>query len=152
MKNFLKFREATIKDLPALVLLLQEDKLGQAREDSSKLVCYEEAFYAIDSDPNHLILVVEENGLIFGCVQISYLPNLTFKGTWRAQLEGVRIKSTCRGQGLGKQLINEAILLCKARGCGIIQLTANKQRTESITFYEQIGFKNTHAGMKLYLN
>lgn len=151
MNESLPFREATSKDLPNLIILLQDDQLGLAREDSTDITIYERAFRAIEADPNHLILIIEENGVLLGCVQLSYLPNLTFKGTWRAQLEGVRIKSDSRGRGLGKQLIKEAIALAKIRGCGVIQLTTNRTRSDAITFYEQLGFQDTHVGMKLYL-
>jgi len=146
------FREAQIEDLSNLVALLGDDELGQTRENMTELALYEQAFKAILADPNHLILVIANDEKPIGCVQISYLPNLTFRGTWRAQLEGVRIAKKHRGQGLGKQLIQEAITLAKARGCGIVQLTTNRSRPEAVAFYETLGFENTHAGMKLYLH
>ncbi len=145
------FREAQIEDLPKLVALLMDDELGQSYENSIYLTLYEQAFKAILVDPNHLVLIIASDHEILGCVQISYLPNLTFKGTWRAQLEGVRIDKKNRGQGLGKQLIKEAIALARARGCGIIQLTTNKTRLKTVAFYESLGFQNTHDGMKLHL-
>lgn len=152
MNEPLPFREATSADLPNLIALLQDDQLGLTREDTTDLAACQQAFQPILADPNHFILVIENNGELLGCVQVSYLPNLTFKGLWRAQLEGVRIKSSCRGGGLGKQLIKEGIALAQARGCGIIQLTTNKACPEAIVFYEQLGFENTHVGMKLYSN
>lgn len=39
----------------------------------------------------------------------------------------------------------------KAHGATIIQLTTNKERPEALRFYEKLGFKATHEGMKLYL-
>ena len=65
------------------------------------LAAYKAAFDAILVDPNHYILVMEKDGELIGCVQVSYLPNLTFKGSWRAQFEGVRISRSHRGAGLG---------------------------------------------------
>lgn len=150
MKKNPFFREATSADLPNLTALLQDDNLGKTRENVTDLAAYKQAFQAILADPNHFILVIESNRELLGCVQVSYLPNLTFKGSWRAQFEGVRISSKHRGKGLGRQLINEAIVQAKARGCKIAQLTTNNTRPEAITFYESLGFQNSHVGMKLY--
>jgi len=40
----------------------------------------------------------------------------------------------------------------KSKGASIIQLTTNKQRTSAKHFYENLGFKASHEGMKLYLD
>ena len=37
------------------------------------------------------------------------------------------------------------------QGATIIQLTTNKERPDALRFYEKLGFKATHEGMKLYL-
>jgi ribosomal protein S18 acetylase RimI-like enzyme len=137
-------------DLKQIINLLIDDKLGKTREDLSYFLEYQKAFNAILSDQNHIILVMEKSDTIIGCIQLSYIPNLTFKGSLRAQLEGVRISSKHRGKGLGKMLITEAIKQAKARGCKIIQLTTNNNRPDAIAFYESLGFKKTHVGMKLY--
>jgi GNAT superfamily N-acetyltransferase len=44
-----------------------------------------------------------------------------------------------------------AIAECRARGCGLVQLTADKHRREARRFYEKIGFVASHEGMKLAL-
>lgn len=141
-------REAIPSDLNQIISLLRDDNLGQDRE-SSDASDYKAAFNTILKDQNHTILVIEKDKEILGCLQISYLPNLTYKGSWRAQLEGVRIHKSHRNLGLGKQLINEAIARAKARGCKIVQLTTDARRSEAIAFYEALGFKGSHIGMKL---
>ena len=145
-------REAQLGDQDQIIALLHDDELGKIREDTSDLSAYKEAFHAILSDPNHLILVIEDHKELLGCIQLSYLPNLTFKGSWRAQLEGVRINSNHRSKGLGKQLISETIVRATTRGCKIVQLTTNNARPEAVRFYESLGFQSSHVGMKLYLN
>ncbi len=152
MNEPLSFQKATKRDLPQLIALLQDDDLGNTRENISDLAPYEKAFKAILEDPLHQILILKTHDEIIGCTQLSFLPNLTFKGGWRAQLEGVRIKSKFRGQGFGKQLIQEAIKRSKNFGCHLIQFTTNNSRPESILFYEKLGFKSTHVGMKFYLS
>ena len=84
-------RVARKDDLAAIVDMLQNDALGELRESRSQdLTPYKQAFDQILSDSNHEILLLEENTTPIACVQISYIPNLTFKGTLRAQFEGIR--------------------------------------------------------------
>ncbi len=44
-----------------------------------------------------------------------------------------------------------AIKRAKDRGCHLVQLTTSKERDRAIDFYDELGFKATHDGMKLYL-
>jgi GNAT superfamily N-acetyltransferase len=44
-----------------------------------------------------------------------------------------------------------AIGECRARGCGLVQLTTDKNRPDAIGFYESLGFVASHEGMKLAL-
>jgi GNAT superfamily N-acetyltransferase len=70
---------------------------------------------------------------------------------WRGQIEGVRIAAGRRGDGLGRQMFEWAIAECRARGCGLVQLTTDKRRPEARHFYESLGFVASHEGMKLAL-
>ena len=56
-----------------------------------------------------------------------------------------------RGAGLGHMMIEWAIGECRRRGCGLVQLTMNKTRKETLRFYESLGFVATHEGFKLTL-
>jgi len=152
MTSLKNIREAHLGDLDQIITLLHDDELGKIREGSSDIPAYEKVFHAILSDPNHLILVIEEHKKLLGCIQLSYIPNITFKGSWRAQLEGMRIDSKHRGKGLGKQMIDEAIKRAIARDCKIVQLTTNNTRSKAIKFYKSLGFQSSHTGMKFYIN
>ena len=146
----LRFRLAEPSDLPKLVELLANDPLGSKRErfETPLPQAYTEAFKAIERDPNHLILIADIDDQIAGFLQLSFLPNLTYIGGWRAQIEGVRVALPHRGQGIGGRLIDEACIRADAKGCRLIQLTTDKQRPEAIRFYEQKGFTGSHIGMK----
>jgi GNAT superfamily N-acetyltransferase len=37
------------------------------------------------------------------------------------------------------------------RGCGLVQLTTDKSRSEAHRFYERLGFVASHEGLKLAL-
>jgi GNAT superfamily N-acetyltransferase len=150
----LEFREAAQTDLKQLVHLLADDVLGADREDASEPLNmkYSEAFSAINSDPNNELVVVEHAGTLVGMLQLTFIPYLTHTGAWRCLIEGVRIRRDFRGQGLGSQLFEWAIDRAKAKGCKLVQLTSDKQRPDAIRFYEGLGFKATHEGLKLMLN
>jgi len=89
-------------------------------------------------------------GEVIGCLQLSFLPYLTYKGGWRAQIEAVRIRLDKRGLGLGKQFFTWAIARAKARGAHVLQLTSDKKRPDAIRFYESLGFIASHEGFKLH--
>lgn len=147
------FRSATVDDLPAIVALLMDDPLGKLREDMSAPLnpAYLAAFEAIERDPNQLLAVADEAGEVIGCLQLSFLPGLSHLGMWRGQIEGVRVASSRRGSGIGKAMIQWAIEQCRGRGCGLVQLTTDKRRVDARRFYEALGFKASHEGMKLVL-
>ena len=144
------FRRATAADVPAIVALLADDVLGAAREKPGD-PAYAAAFAAIEADPNQLLAVAEDGGRVVGCLQLTFIPGLSHRGAWRGQIESVRTASDRRGTGLGRRMFAWAIEQCTARGCGVVQLTTDKSRAEARRFYESLGFKASHEGMKLAL-
>jgi len=147
------FRRATKADLPHIIALLADDALGRTREDPSTPLDarYTAAFEALDRDPNQLMVVVEAAGVLVGCLQLSFIPGLSRTGMWRGQIESVRIAASHRGAGLGRTVFEWAIGECRKRGCGLVQLTSDKTRRDAIRFYESLGFRTSHEGMKLDL-
>jgi GNAT superfamily N-acetyltransferase len=67
----------------------------------------------------------------------------------RAHIEGFRVAGSHRGQRIGEAMIEEAIRRARATGCGLVELTSDKQRPDAHRFYERLGFVATHEGMKL---
>lgn len=147
------FRKAEQADLSGIIKLLADDSLGAAREIVSEPVDdrYLEAFDAIDRDPNQLLAVAVDGGSVVGCMQLTFVPGLSRTGMWRGQIESVRIAVGQRGTGLGKRFFQWAIERCRERDCGLVQLTSDKTRPDAIRFYEALGFKASHEGMKLAL-
>ena len=146
-------RRATADDLSAIVALLADDDLGKMREIAGPDLapCYSEAFAAIEADANQFLAVVDDGGAVVGCLQLSFIPGLSLSGMWRGQIESVRIASARRGGGLGHQMIEWAIEECRKHGCGMVQLTMNKTRQDTLRFYKSLGFEATHEGFKLML-
>lgn len=152
-KAAIAIRKAAAADVAAIVSMLADDALGAQREDASLPLrdSYRNAFAAIDADPNQLLAVVEHDGEIIGCMQISFIPGLSRRGMWRGQIESVRIASHVRGGGIGHQMIEWAIERCRERDCGLVQLTTDKSRSDALRFYQSLGFTDSHEGLKLSL-
>ncbi len=149
----INIRRATMRDLPAIVQMLADDELGKGREDAGPDLNprYKDAFSAIEADPNQFLAVAEDDGVVIGCLQLSFIPGLSRLGLWRGQIESVRIASSRRGSGLGRVMFEWAIATCRQRGCGLVQLTTDKARPDALRFYESLGFVASHEGMKLSL-
>lgn len=146
-------RDAAADDLPGIVALYADDRLGAQRELPTDPLPgeYWAAFAAIERDPNHRLVVLEDRDELVGTLQLTLLPHLTFRGGWRAQIEAVRTASHRRGEGLGRLLLTWAIEQARQASCHVVQLTTNVERGETAGFYRSLGFTPTHVGMKLYL-
>ncbi|MGO4129545.1 GNAT family N-acetyltransferase [Inquilinus sp. YAF38] len=143
-------RTAEAADLPAILRLLADDPLGKNRE-AAVGAPYQAAFAAITADPNQELVVAELDGKVVGCFQLSFIPGLSRRGAWRAQIESVRIESALRGQGAGRAMMGWAIARARSRGCALVQLTTDKRRPDAHRFYARLGFVASHEGMKLEL-
>ncbi|MDF1646859.1 MAG: GNAT family N-acetyltransferase [Legionellaceae bacterium] len=153
MNNNLSYRKANQNDLEIIVKMLAEDELGLSREKVSMPLdkAYLDAFEQIDNDPNQYLMVVERENKVVGSCHLTMMPSLTFTGSTRMQFEGVRVSAACRGQKIGEWMIKAAIQYGVSRGASIIQLTTDKKRTKAKHFYESLGLKATHEGMKIYI-
>lgn len=152
--HMITFRIATKKDVPFIVEMLADDKLGALREKYENPLpqLYYDAFEEINADKNQELVVVEDiNQEIIGTLQLSFIPYLTYQGGVRAQIEAVRIRKEQRGKGYGELLFKWAIERAKERDAHVLQLTTDKKRPEAINFYQKLGFKASHEGMKLHL-
>ena len=149
------FRKARKEDVPCIIEMLANDKLGAIREKYQVPLpeLYYAAFDNIDSDENQELMIVEDSdNSIIGTLQLSFIQYLTYQGGVRAQIEAVRIREDKRGEGIGEKLFEWAINRAKERGAHLLQLTSDKQRPEAIKFYEKLGFKASHEGMKIHFD
>jgi len=164
----IKIRQAKREDLPEVVRMLADDFLGAMREryENPLPESYVKAFEEIEDDKNNELIVailsepsaaadalteqtVDE--IIVGTLQITFTPSISFQGGKRATVESVRVDEKYRGHGIGKELMLWAIERAKRENCFAVQLTTNAERQAAHRFYENLGFKGSHLGMKLYL-
>ncbi|MFE0698693.1 GNAT family N-acetyltransferase [Streptomyces sp. NPDC058872] len=141
-------RPATRAELPAVLALLADE--DEVLDPASVTVgeAHERAFAAIEADPRNEVLVLMEDALVLGCLQITYIPGLGRGGAERALIEAVRIRADRRGRGLGRELMERSVARAGDRGCTLVQLTSNKKRTNAHRFYASLGFARSHDGFK----
>jgi ribosomal protein S18 acetylase RimI-like enzyme len=146
-------RAARRNDVPAIVALLADDPLGRTREtDTDPLPdTYWQAFDDIAAQSGNVVLVAERAGTVVGCLQLTMIPGLSRGGMKRGLVEAVRVRSDCRGAGLGERLIRHAIDLAREAGCGLVELTSDHSRVDAHRFYQRLGFAASHVGFKLAL-
>jgi GNAT superfamily N-acetyltransferase len=150
----LVYRTATAADLPFMVALIAEDDVSAKKLDDPahpNAAHYEQALAAIAADLNQAIYIVEENGVPVGTFQLTFIPGIMRKGMWRGLIESVHVSPEHRNKGIGKQMMRWAIERCRERGCGMVQLTSNKQRGDAHRFYRTLGFQQSHEGFKFFL-
>lgn len=148
----IQFRKATRKDVPFIVKMLAHDALGKTRENYASPLpqSYYDAFQKINQDANQHLTVAESEGEVIGVFQLTFIPYLTYQGSIRAQIEGVRVREDQRGLGLGEKMFLWAIEKSKQEGAHLLQLTTDKKRPDALRFYEKLGFVSSHEGMKLH--
>ena len=154
MTQQLNHRKANLDDLAAIIQLLQQDVLGQTREQVGDVVDqrYVDAFHAIDADPNQYLMVVSKGDEIVATCHLTIMPSLTFIGSIRMQIEAVRVLEKYRGERIGQWMMEQAITYAKISDVSMIQLTTNEQRSEAKRFYKKLGFVVTHVGMKMHVD
>ncbi|MDH7445789.1 GNAT family N-acetyltransferase [Aquimarina sp. 2201CG14-23] len=149
----MKFRKATKKDLPTIIEMIADDPLGKTRErfQTPLPMEYLKAFKQIDADQNQELIVLEnEDSEIIGTLQLTFIQYLTYRGGIRAQIEAVRVRKDQRGLGIGKAMFTWAIERSKERNAHLLQLTTDKKRPKAINFYKELGFIDSHEGMKIH--
>ncbi|HEX6938072.1 MAG TPA: GNAT family N-acetyltransferase [Longimicrobiales bacterium] len=153
-EHALTFRTARREDLRAIVEMLADDALGREREQLGDPLpaAYGAAFDAIAADPNNELLVACRGDRVVATLQITYTPSLSYRGGWRATIESVRTAAPLRGQGIGRAFVTWAVERARARGCRLVQLTTHASRKDAHRFYERLGFRASHVGMKLDLD
>ena len=145
-------RRARRDDVGIIVAMLADDRLGSARErlDDPLPESYFKAFEKLDHDPNiQLVVAVDGEGAVVGCLQLCVLPGLSSQGASRGLIEDVRVAARCRSRGIGERMVQWAVTEARARDCRLVELLTHNTRVDAQRFYERLGFQRSHVGMTL---
>tara|TARA_E500000331_G_scaffold191692_1_gene184361 strand:- start:121 stop:624 length:504 start_codon:yes stop_codon:yes gene_type:complete len=152
------FRLGERNDLSQIIRLLADDSFSGDLESAQDVstdripMAYQQAWEAIFASGENQILVAADGMQVIAVLQLTMIPSLTLRGSRRAQIEGVRVASVYRGQGVGTQLMQWAIDLAKKENCLLVQLTMDRRRERAVSFYRRLGFVASHEGFKMQLD
>ena len=148
----LVIRDATADDLAELLTLLDEDAIREVGEDYTDLTPYAQALEEILASEHATVLVGEVEGQVVATAQVTWQRRLMYGGGLVCQVESVRVATRARRQGVGTRFVGWIVEDARQRGCARAELTSNAQRHRARHFYERLGFRASHIGMKLYLD
>ncbi|MFN3842780.1 MAG: GNAT family N-acetyltransferase [Rehaibacterium terrae] len=119
-------RDATPADLPALLALEAQfpgDRMS-ARQYRRHL-----------ASPRARIRVAERDGTLAGASVLLFRA-----GSATARLYSLIVAPTRRGQGLGRQLLEDAESLARAHGCTRLRLEVRADNPAALALYERAGY------------
>ncbi len=132
-------REIIDADYDGLMRLYTQFKGEKMPDKSAAKAVWEH----ILSDPNHHVIVAEENGtLVSTCVCI-IVPNLTHYQEPYALIENVVTDAAYRNKGCATACLQYAKTLAVNAGCYKMMLLTGSKAPETLRFYENAGY-NCH--------
>ncbi|WP_198780263.1 GNAT family N-acetyltransferase [Shewanella putrefaciens] len=132
--NLIQIRQIQIADLKVIADLLLQLGYSATPEQLQK--------YLGKSDRTDEVYLAEVEGKILGLI------SLIFFDYFPAQQQICRITAlvvteTCRGLGVGTQLINFTKTRANEQGCSKLEVTTSMRREKTQAYYEAIGFEKT---------
>ncbi|HQF56028.1 MAG TPA: GNAT family N-acetyltransferase [Fibrobacteria bacterium] len=139
MNPTLKIRPATESDIDAILSL--QAQLGQddgvaLTTDQALAVLRRMAAY-----PDYGVRVAELDDGVVGCYALLVMDNLAHLGAPSAIVEDVVVDASCRGQGIGRAMMHDAMCVAREKGCYKLVLNSNLRRLDAHRFYEGLGFE-----------
>ncbi|MBR1845624.1 MAG: GNAT family N-acetyltransferase [Oscillospiraceae bacterium] len=130
-------REIRENDFDALLALYMQLHDNPFPEKDSKLLAL---WHSIVCDPNHHIIVAEEDGKIVSSCVCVIIPNLTRGQRPYAFVENVVTDAKYRKQGLATACLNYARKIAVRENCYKMMLLTGSKEESTLRFYEQAGY------------
>ena len=146
----MNFRDLKESEIDVYISMLKDDMHGKYRQNESDN--YQKMFKIFNNSDFFFIKVLSLGNEILAACELVITPSFTFSGSFRLNVEGVRVKSGHRGEQIGELLFAEIEKFAQANKCHILQLACNNERDEAQKFYQKLSFQPTHTGFKKYLN
>lgn len=88
-------------------------------------------------------LLANYNSIPIGFISV-HLQLLLHHCGYVAEIQEFYIEDNYRGNGIGKLLFNELIILLKNKDIKSLEVTSNKNRNNNVEIYQKLGFKLSH--------
>ena len=97
-------------------------------------------------DPGQAVLVAEDaEGL---CGFIWLMVEVEYSGRRRGEVAAIYVAERCRGQGAGRQLMEEGMALLRTYGCDSVHLMVTTSNESAVNLYRTLGFEVTRFQME----
>ncbi len=130
-------REAVAGDLRNLLILYTHLKKDMDETIDSKV---EDIWETMLENPNHHVIIGEENGEIVSSCILTIVPNLTHRHRPYGLIENVVTHGNCRGKGYGRAVLGYAKAVAMGEGCYKIMLMTGSKEKHVHRFYESAGY------------
>jgi ribosomal protein S18 acetylase RimI-like enzyme len=137
--DHLHIRNATYADIPFVLELFAQKDL-----DNGNILSVDEAneiFQKIKTYPNYSLYVAVIGHKVVGAFELLIMDNLAHKGQPSGIVEDVVVDTEFQSQGIGRRMMEYAIVVCKENGCYKMVLSSNLKRERAHQFYENLGFE-----------
>lgn len=138
MDRSLQIRRAEKVDIPAILELYAQPDI-----DDGQLLSIENAekiFAKIASYPNYSLYVAEISNTIAGSFALLIMDNLGHLGAPSAIVEDFVVAPSVQRKGIGRKMIEHAVILARDSKCYKLTLSANLKRETAHAFYTSLGF------------
>lgn len=143
MKSNISIENAGILDIPALVSLLailfriEADFQADVAKQTKGLTLL------INASENGVIKVAKnQEGQIIGMVSAQLVIS-TAQGSSSAWVEDMVIEDAYRDKGVGKALLEAALIWAKSKGATRAQLLVDTENTAALGYYAHLGWEST---------
>jgi len=132
-------REATAKDVPALLMLYETSGIDRPGDNDPAVATHH--FQALRKAGAHVLLAEDGTGRPLGTLTLFLLPLLAHGTAPAALVEDVAVHPDAQGRGIGRRLVHEAMDRATAAGCYKLALSSNERREAAHAFYDSLGFQ-----------
>ncbi|WP_297895896.1 GNAT family N-acetyltransferase [Shewanella sp.] len=132
--NLIQIRQIQIADLKVIADLLLQLGYSATPEQLQK--------YLGKSDRTDEVYLAEVEGKILGLISLIFFDYFPTQQRI-CRITALVVTETCRGLGVGTQLINFAKTRANEQGCSKLEVTTSMRREKTQAYYEAIGFEKT---------
>jgi N-acetylglutamate synthase-like GNAT family acetyltransferase len=119
--------------------------------NSKKMNVLEEQIETIRRDPNHFLLVYDEEGEILGTLTLNICLQALHGTRPYGVVENVIVHENHRSKKIGQKLLQHVENYCRSLNCHRIMLLSNSNRESAHRFFEREGFDGlVSKGFKKY--
>lgn len=135
----LQVRQASAADLPSVLTLYAQPAMDNG--NVLPIAEAEQLLAQFSHYPNYRLFVACENDAIVGTFALLVMHNLAHQGTPSAIVEDVVVSESHQSQGIGRDMMHQAMALAREAGCYKLVLSSNQKRERAHAFYESLGFQ-----------